>query len=521
MQEWFLNKNVGDKLKVSIVSIISLLVALIVVLGALNYWASYKQNKAATFSQNILVQIATFEEKMLSARIHLRDYFIFTQGNKTEASIASKQDFLDYAQKMEDARNDYLVIIENADISDENKEIYITQFNADYAAFKDVAVSIFKLVSEGDYEQASIMTSTDCHRTANALLGKVQEIKTNSISLFTENERKAKKLEIGMAVASIAFVCIAIMMYRVSMSFISNAIVSPLAELKKGTEKFANGEQFKIAVPDNKDEISDLISAFNHMSETVANQKQETEMANQQRLEEQAKLTESIEESRREMEQGADKILNQLLELANGNLRCDLDALIDNENDALIKNMMGTLSQSTSSIAGSLREVINSTQENIEKAQTGAGKINQASQTTKSIVKHVGDMNQSIDRLKSVNNDITDIIGVINNIAEQTNLLALNASIEAARAGEQGRGFAVVADEVRVLAQRTVEATKNIEELITRLHKETDTSVEQVSIVNKMVTESETLSDEANSSLSDIVNTSKSIDNALKAFHGF
>ncbi|RUL99067.1 HAMP domain-containing methyl-accepting chemotaxis protein [Rhizobium chutanense] len=137
---------------------------------------------------------------------------------------------------------------------------------------------------------------------------------------------------------------------------------------------------------------------------------------------------------------------------------------------AALEQTAAALDEITTNVASSSKRA--------EEARNVAAQANASATTSGEIVSQAV---QAMGRIEQSSNQISNIIGVIDEIAFQTNLLALNAGVEAARAGEAGKGFAVVAQEVRELAQRSAQAAKEIKALIQTSTGEVATGVRLVS----------------------------------------
>ncbi|EKA7390490.1 methyl-accepting chemotaxis protein [Vibrio parahaemolyticus] len=148
-----------------------------------------------------------------------------------------------------------------------------------------------------------------------------------------------------------------------------------------------------------------------------------------------------------------------------------------NEIDQLA-TAMSEMSSTVQTVADHAQAASSLTEQASTQAVTGQQFLQSTVAKMSELSSDIASSAQAVNQVEERVESIGSVVGTIQGISEQTNLLALNAAIEAARAGEAGRGFAVVADEVRNLAQRTQQATVEIQEMITQLQASATSAVD-------------------------------------------
>jgi len=147
----------------------------------------------------------------------------------------------------------------------------------------------------------------------------------------------------------------------------------------------------------------------------------------------------------------------------------------------------------------------------VELASKGGEAVRRTINGMDNIREQIQETSKRIKRLGESSQEIGNIVELIEDIADQTNILALNAAMQAAMAGEAGRGFAVVADEVQRLAERSANATKQIEALVQTIQADTNEAVSSMEASTTEVVSGAGLAEDAGAALQEIEKVSNEI----------
>jgi twitching motility protein PilJ len=179
-----------------------------------------------------------------------------------------------------------------------------------------------------------------------------------------------------------------------------------------------------------------------------------------------------------------------------------------------ITQATGSIKEMTLAIDGmasDAKESAEVAQRSVEIAGKGGETVRSTIQGMDSIREQIQETSKRIKRLGESSQEIGEIVELIDDIADQTNILALNAAMQAAMAGEAGRGFAVVADEVQRLAERSSNATKQIEALVKTIQADTNEAVASMETSTSGVVRGAKLAEDAGDALMEIENVSNYI----------
>lgn len=401
---------------------------------------------------------------------------------------------------------------------------------SDYKAATESAISLIKDAAAGDpvssedllgalfnaRKQAFKYWETIIVEQDGLLDIRIGSLESNRITLLTAT---GASLLVALAIALI----------------ISRAINLPLSDLASVAGKVANGDMDTRATVFGRDEIGHLAESVNGLLDANA-KALETANQSKDRADEEARRAndwlKEAEEARKDAEQARMEGLRQAsiriegivgrlgtssMNLAERMEEASQHSLLQREKIEQTAAAVEEMNASIVEVARNAGHASEQSQRAQKRASEGEGIAQEAVNAMAKLEENSLFMKDKIQSLDAQARGIGQIMEVINDIADQTNLLALNAAIEAARAGEAGRGFAVVADEVRKLAEKTMDATKEVGGAISNIQEGVGDSAQSMLLTTQLVTQTVELVENSRTTLKNIVEISISASEQVDA----
>ena len=338
--------------------------------------------------------------------------------------------------------------LEKSISSDKGKQL-LNDLKVKRADYRDDLAKAIQLINDNKKREASLYLVNTLRKTQTVYFTAAADLIKYQSQLMDESGKgaaiKAKQAQ--------TFILVVILLATVlsfgGALFIVRSITVPLAEGVDVANRLAGGDLTAAVTIRGNDEIGSLMTSMDNMVKSLR------------------ELIGKIKYAADNLASGSEQLSASAEEISRG-----MDGQASRSSQ--IATATEEMSQTVVDVAKNTANIAQISSQAFDQAKDGEGVVKRSVDEVQAIASTVTESAQVMQRLGDSSKQIGDIVGVINDIADQTNLLALNAAIEAARAGEQGRGFAVVADEVRKLAERTTQATSQINSMISTIQSEVE-----------------------------------------------
>ncbi|WP_122663671.1 methyl-accepting chemotaxis protein [Pseudomonas viridiflava] len=391
-------------------------------------------------------QASRIETAMLLYRLDARR-FVMDDARLAEASIKKINQLKANLSK---ATQDYAPMVSDA----AEKELF-NKVAANVSAYQNKIDELMELSKTRSYQEMSVFIQDTTKPQAVALQTSIEElIGINEKGAVQSGAIADESFTSGRYISMIFIVIAVFVTVFVAVAF-TRSITQPIQTLLITTRKIADGDLRTTVEISGADEMTELQTATATMLASLKG------------------TIQHISDSSGQLASAAEEMSSITKESNAGIQRQSMET----EQAATAVNEM---TAAVEEVARNAVAASQSTQASERSARTGQERVSQTIASLEKLSTTVERTGAEVEGLANQAQHIAKVLDVIGSIAEQTNLLALNAAIEAARAGEQGRGFAVVADEVRALAHRTQTSTREIEQMIQGIQKDSTLAVQSM-----------------------------------------
>lgn len=297
------------------------------------------------------------------------------------------------------------------------------------------------------YFDAGTKTITSCYAFYDAGIDVLHSVLAQKLAYY----QKIRLIAITLSLLTVLVLAYLLIAFYLSVKDV-------VYDLSIAAKKVAEGNLTMQIPITTKDELADIIAAFNKMTASLAALTKTVQHSSSQ-----------IDTVAREMSDKSTTTRSSMQTITHNMQQVATDSKTGEEIMAAMSATFHELTNMVDHSKGKTAATNESSCHTLETAKDGLDVSNHAIESMEKINAQSAATETHIYTLKNNMDKIGTITDTITAIAHQTNLLALNASIEAARAGEQGRGFSVVAEEVRKLAEQSKNEAQEVDFLLSKI----------------------------------------------------